>query len=66
MNSEPASNEGAAAVAKHPSWDQRHKMIEIVAYFKAEQRGFAPGHELDDWLKAEQEVEESIRPIPSY
>ena len=26
------------------------------AYFRALQRGFAPGHELDDWLAAEHEV----------
>ena len=26
------------------------------AYFHAQHRGFAPGHELDDWLAAEREV----------
>ena len=26
------------------------------AYFRALHRGFAPGHELDDWLVAEREV----------
>ncbi len=26
------------------------------AYFRALGRGFAPGHELDDWLAAEREV----------
>jgi hypothetical protein len=26
------------------------------AYFMAERRGFAPGHELEDWLAAEREV----------
>jgi hypothetical protein len=26
------------------------------AYFRAQNRGFAPGHELDDWLVAEREV----------
>lgn len=30
--------------------------IEKCAYFKAEARGFAPGHELDDWLAAEAEI----------
>jgi hypothetical protein len=25
----------------------------VAAYFFAEQRGFAPNHELDDWLAAE-------------
>jgi hypothetical protein len=26
------------------------------AYFRALHRGFAPGHEIDDWLTAEREV----------
>ena len=26
------------------------------AYLRAERRGFAPGHELEDWLTAEREV----------
>lgn len=26
------------------------------AYFKAEQRGFVPGAELEDWLEAEREL----------
>jgi hypothetical protein len=32
-----------------------HHQIEVAAYFIAEHRGFAPGHELDDWLEAERE-----------
>lgn len=30
--------------------------IEVTAYYKALARGFAPGHELDDWLAAEKEA----------
>ena len=30
--------------------------IQQLAYAKAEQRGFEPGHELEDWLDAEREV----------
>jgi hypothetical protein len=30
--------------------------IALCAYFKAEARGFSPGHELDDWLAAEAEI----------
>ncbi len=30
--------------------------IAMAAYFKAERRGFVPGHELDDWLEAEHDV----------
>jgi len=30
--------------------------IAVAAYYKAESRGFEPGHELQDWLEAEVEV----------
>ncbi len=33
-----------------------HQKIAVRAYFKAEKRGFAPGHALDDWLEAEEEI----------
>ena len=35
---------------------QRQLAIARAAYFRAQQRGFAPGHELEDWVAAEQEV----------
>jgi len=34
----------------------RHERIAALAYAKAEQRGFEPGNELDDWLEAEREL----------
>jgi hypothetical protein len=33
--------------------DAREQRIREAAYFNAERRGFAPGHELADWLAAE-------------
>ena len=33
-----------------------HEMIAEAAYYKAEQRGFKPGFEEDDWLEAENEI----------
>jgi hypothetical protein len=36
--------------------DRRHR-IQVAAYFLAERRGFAPGHELDDWLAAEDAID---------
>jgi len=36
--------------------DAIHRRISDRAYFKAEKRGFAPGHALNDWLEAEEEV----------
>ena len=32
------------------------EMIAQAAYFNAERRGFEPGHELDDWLAAENQI----------
>jgi hypothetical protein len=36
---------------------ERHQRICDLAYRRAEQRGFAPGNEVDDWLDAEREVD---------
>ena len=35
---------------------QRHDAIAAAAYLRAQQRGFEPGHELEDWLAAEAEI----------
>ncbi len=36
--------------------DLQWHMIQMAAYHLAEKRGFAPGHELDDWLEAEAQI----------
>jgi hypothetical protein len=36
--------------------DEVQRLIAVAAYYRAEQRGFEPGHELDDWIAAEKEV----------
>jgi len=36
-------------------------MISEGAYLRAERRGFAPGHEAEDWLAAEAEVDALLR-----
>ncbi len=42
-----------------PYWrEDRHTAISEAACFHAERRGLAPGHEPDDWLAAEAEIEE--------
>lgn len=35
----------------------RHELIAQAAYFRAQHRGFEPGHELEDWQAAEAEVD---------
>ena len=37
--------------------DVRRMRVEFAAYLRAEQRGFVPGHELEDWLAAEAEID---------
>ena len=39
----------------------RHALIEERAYLRAERRGFAPGHETEDWLAAEAEVDALLK-----
>ena len=39
------------------SEETRQAMISEAAYLRAEQRGFASGYELEDWLLAEREVD---------
>ncbi len=40
--------------------DQRWHLISEVAYYCAQARGFAPGHELEDWLQAEAEIDRML------
>ncbi len=42
--------------AEQPAPEDVRRRIEMLAYFKAKARGFAPGYELQDWLEAEREV----------
>lgn len=49
----------AAAAAVAPT--AQVEMIAVTAYYLAEQRGFSPGRELEDWLRAEEEVESRLR-----
>jgi len=41
-----------------------HTRIAELAFYKAEQRGFEPGHELGDWIEAEQEGVQIRKKIP--
>ena len=40
--------------------EDRHASIALAAYFLSESRGFAPGHEMEDWLAAEEEVDQRL------
>lgn len=47
----------AARYAQPAEAETRERMICKAAYLLAERRGFGVGHELDDWLLAEQRVD---------
>lgn len=44
---------GTATESSQPSTEER---IAVLAYYKAERRGFVGDHELEDWLEAEREL----------
>ena len=37
--------------------EARRSLIAETAYLRAERRGFVPGHDVEDWLAAEAEVD---------
>jgi hypothetical protein len=41
--------------------EARRALIAESAYLRAERRGFAPGHESEDWLAAEAEIDALLR-----
>ena len=53
-----ASASGAGMTPRGESVSPDHaQIVRERAYEIARQRGFEPGHELDDWLQAEREME---------
>ena len=44
---------GTATESSQPNVEER---IAVLAYYKAERRGFVGDHELEDWLEAEREL----------
>jgi hypothetical protein len=53
----PLANSNARAEA---SPDEIRRLIEEAAYYRAAERGFEPGHELEDWVQAESEVMQRV------
>ena len=52
--------EAATQFTQFVNPEQRAALIAEAAYFRAEKRGFAPGHEHEDWLAAESEVDRGL------
>ena len=63
--SRPASPRKSPPVVMPPraqlTPESRHALIAEAAYLRAERRGFIPGHETEDWLAAEVEVDALLR-----
>ena len=51
----------AAPVRVALTAEARRAMIAESAYLRAERRGFTPGHETQDWLAAEAEVDALLK-----
>lgn len=49
-----ASSGGVSRADLSP--EEVYRLIQETAYYKAKARGFAPGHEVQDWIEAEAEV----------
>jgi hypothetical protein len=62
----PAAGPTPAEPRAAPAADAElyRKMVATAAYYIAEQRGFAPGHELADWVAAEAAVAAALRQAP--
>jgi Protein of unknown function (DUF2934) len=54
-----------ASVRPHVTAEERRAMIAESAYLRAERRGFAPGHEVEDWCAAEREVDALLKAAPT-
>lgn len=48
------------------SLEQREAMIRDAAYYHYAKRGHIPGHDLDDWLAAEAEIERGMAESPEF
>jgi hypothetical protein len=55
------SRKESSATNMQPRADLRRvQRIQDAAYRRAQERGFTPGAELDDWLAAERQIDEEL------
>lgn len=59
QTSTPVNQQGNSAITWQGrfSLEQREAMIREIAYHRYVQRGYVPGHHVDDWLAAEAEFD---------
>lgn len=51
----------SSAVASTITNEQRYKMVAEAAYHLSEKQGFKPGKDMDNWLKAEKQIEAELK-----
>jgi len=56
----PPGNSVVTRSAAYIEPQARDAMISEAAYFRSAHRGFEPGHEVDDWLAAESEIDAAL------
>jgi Protein of unknown function (DUF2934) len=56
----PPSNSVVTRSAAYIEPEARDSLIAEAAYFRSAHRGFEPGHEIDDWLAAESEIDAAL------
>jgi hypothetical protein len=57
---QPPSNSIVTRSSAYIEPQRREAMIAESAYFRSAHRGFEPGHEIDDWLAAESEIDAAL------
>jgi hypothetical protein len=56
----PPTNAIVTRSAAYIEPEARDAMIAEAAYFRSAHRGFEPGHEVDDWLAAESDIDAAL------
>jgi hypothetical protein len=56
----PPSSSTVTRSAAYIEPEARDAMVAEAAYFRSAHRGFEPGHEIDDWLAAESEIDAAL------
>jgi hypothetical protein len=50
-------------LSKISASEEKNRMIETAAYFRAQKRGFSNGDSVKDWLEAEREIDALFHPL---
>jgi hypothetical protein len=57
---QPTTNSIVTRSSAYMEPEARDAMIAEAAYFRSAHRGFDPGHEVNDWLAAESEIDAAL------